>query len=121
MYCKNCGSQIADQAVYCVHCGTATDVGFSVPSQPALCEKRTNGFAVAGFVLALVGLLLCNISILGLIFSCIGLVNSKTYGSGKGLSIAGLVISVIAFVILLVVVIFIFIMTMFGTAVPHVH
>ena len=55
MYCKNCGGQIADKAVYCVHCGTATDVGFSVSARPALQEKRTNGFAIAGFVLALVG------------------------------------------------------------------
>ncbi len=121
MYCKNCGSRIADQAVYCVHCGTATDVGFSVSARPALQEKRTNGFAIAGFVLALVGLLFYANTLVSLIFSCIGLVNSKTYGSGRGLSIAGLVINVIAFVILLVVVIFIFIMTMFGTAVPHVH
>ena len=24
MFCKNCGAQIADQAVICVHCGVAT-------------------------------------------------------------------------------------------------
>lgn len=33
MYCKNCGAQIDNQAVVCVHCGVATD-NYQKPSQP---------------------------------------------------------------------------------------
>ena len=31
MYCKNCGNQIADDAIFCSHCGTKTD---AVPAAP---------------------------------------------------------------------------------------
>ena len=65
-------------------------------------EKKTNGFAIAGLVCALlVG------PILGLIFSIIGLVKSKTTNSGKGLSIAGIIISIIR-ALFLVLIIFAF-------------
>ena len=53
-------------------------------------EKKTNVFAIVGLVCAImVG------SILGLIFSIIGLKESKKCNSGKGLSIAGIIISII--------------------------
>ena len=57
-------------------------------NQQPIKQAKTNGFAIAG--------LICSIfvgSILGFIFSIIGLVKSKTYGSGKGMSIAGVIIS----------------------------
>ena len=50
--------------------------------------ERTNGFAIAGFVLSF---FFC---VLGIIFSAIGLSKSKTLNNGKGLAIAGLVISI---------------------------
>lgn len=60
-------------------------------------KQQGNGMGVAGFVLALLGLLLCWVPILdwilwllGLIFSIIGMFKPK-----KGLAIAGLVISCI--------------------------
>ena len=53
--------------------------------------RKTNGFAIAGFVLSLLG---C-VGILGLIFSIIGLSKSKEWNDGKGLSIAGLIISIL--------------------------
>lgn len=58
--------------------------------------KTTNGFGVAGFVISLVSTILCCgiFNWLSLIFSIIGLVNSKKMnGEGKGLSIAGIIIS----------------------------
>ena len=65
-------------------------------------EKKTNGFAIAGLVCALlVG------PILGLIFSIIGLKKSKECNSGKGLSIAGIIISIIR-ALFLVLLIFLF-------------
>lgn len=71
--------------------------------------KRSNGLAIAGFVLALLGALtsfipLVNIfggflAFLGLIFGIIGLIKSRSRGAGKGLSIAAIVLAVVAFVI----------------------
>jgi hypothetical protein len=56
------------------------------PPQP----ERGNGFAIAGIILAIL------VAPLGLIFSIIGLVKSKTRGgAGKALSIAGIVVSLI--------------------------
>lgn len=56
---------------------------------------KTNGMAIAGFVLSLVG---C--SPLGLIFSILGMNQTKADPSqgGRGLAIAGLVISIIGLV-----------------------
>jgi len=71
--------------------------------------KGSNGLAVAGFVLALLGALtsfipLVNIfgdflAVLGLIFGIIGLVKSRAKGAGKGLSIAAIILAVVAFAI----------------------
>ncbi len=53
--------------------------------------KKRNGFSIAGFVLSFFGPL----AILGLIFSIVGVCKSKKLGSGRGLGIAGIVISVL--------------------------
>ena len=53
--------------------------------------KQGNGFAIAGIILAIL------VPLLGLIFSIIGLTKSKARaGAGKALSIAGIIVSVIA-------------------------
>jgi Domain of unknown function (DUF4352) len=71
--------------------------------------KKSNGMAVAGFVLALLGAIgsfipLVNIffaflAVLGLIFGISGLVKAGRLGTGKGLSIAAIILSVLALVI----------------------
>lgn len=55
----------------------------------------TNGTAIAGFVLSLVSFMSCGLtSLVGLILSIIGIKKSKDLkDSGKGLSIAGIIIS----------------------------
>jgi Protein of unknown function (DUF2510) len=73
----------------------------------------SNGLAVAGFVLALLGALssfipIVNIggdflALLGLIFGIIGLVQSGKRAAGRGLSIAAIILAVVAFVISIVV------------------
>ena len=62
------------------------------PSQsPYPQQRKTNGMAIAGFVLSF----FCGI--LGLIFSAVGLSQiGKTGEGGKGLAIAGLVISILS-------------------------
>jgi len=63
----------------------------------------TNGMAVAGFVLALIGLLLCWVpvvnlfgdflAVLGLVFGGIGMTGGR---SGRGLAIAAVVMAIVA-------------------------
>lgn len=63
-------------------------------------KKRWNGFAVAGFVMAFTNCLL------GLIFSCIGIGSASKYGDkGKGLAIAGLIISILNMIITVIAII----------------
>jgi hypothetical protein len=79
------------------------------PPQYAGPIKKSNGLAVAGFVLSLLGVLgsfipFANIffallALLGLIFGIIGLVTSGSKGAGKGLSIAAIILAVPAVVI----------------------
>ena len=104
MFCQKCGTQLGENNV-CPNCGTR--VSGSVYSKPLQDRTYTNpnagrfsGKSIAGFVLALVGLLLLPIpcGILGMIFSGLGMKETDTYYSydafrGRGLAIAGLVIS----------------------------
>ncbi|MDE7209140.1 MAG: DUF4190 domain-containing protein [Clostridia bacterium] len=96
MYCANCGSEIDDRAVIYPHCGVATGKATNDAS-------TSNNLAVIGFVLSFF------ISLAGLICSIMGYKKSaELNGKGKGLSLAGIIISVIsmvAYVIYLVVLI----------------
>lgn len=74
-------------------------------------ERRegTNGFAIAGFVCSLV-----LFGLLGLIFSIIGLTQIEKNGQdGKGLAIAGIVVSIVRLFIILFY-IFVAIMTIYN-------
>ena len=92
MICRQCGSYLYDDAKFCNVCG--------MPS------VRRNGFAITGFVLGIIGLILCWIpyfnfmlSIPALIFSIIGIKNPNK----RALSIIGLCLSAIALTIGLVI------------------
>lgn len=62
-------------------------------------KRRWNGFAVAGFILSFTNCLL------GLIFSCIGVGSADKYNEkGKGLAIAGIIISILNIIITTIVV-----------------
>ncbi|WP_281753865.1 hypothetical protein [Neptunitalea chrysea] len=71
-------------------------------------RKETNSFGIAGFTLALLAIFLFWIPfldfilwILGVIFSIIGIVKADKLENGMGLSIAGLVISILAPILVL--------------------
>ncbi len=124
MFCRNCGKEIDDGALFCPHCGSQTlnPSGTQPQAQPqvqpmtqqtvnvqpfnagpAQEAKGTNGFGIAGFVLGLLSLYLgvyfCITPIVGLILSIVGVVKMKSFKSCNGLAIAGLVLSIIATVI----------------------
>ena len=89
-YCRHCGAEMYDDATTCPKCGRADqyDEDYVVPT-------KTNGFAIAGFILSFFG------GLLGLIFSIVGLVQINRRGNqkGKGLAIAGIVISAVMMIV----------------------
>jgi len=68
-------------------------------------EKKSNGVGTAGFVLALVALFLGWVPVLGWLLWLLGLILSFAgiFKSPKGLSIAGLIISLIDLILLVAV------------------
>ena len=85
MFCKNCGKEIDDNAVVCPNCGVATE-----KMQQATAPTQKNTIAVVGFIFSFLG------GLIGLICSIIGFKNSKKpeyAGDGRGLSLAGIIIS----------------------------
>ncbi len=53
-FCRNCGQSIDDNAVVCVHCGTA--VSNTPATDPD--DASSVGFAILGFFFPLIGLIL---------------------------------------------------------------
>ena len=129
MFCPNCGKEVDENASFCPNCGTdlknvyrpannnnssanadpfsdgqATNGNYNRPasqpnySQPA--TDPTNSMAIAGFVCSFF------VAILGLIFGCMGLSESKKLnGKGYGFSIAAIAISIVSMVISVICVI----------------
>ncbi len=108
MFCKNCGKEISDNAVVCPNCGVATDNMLQANSAVTAGQgKSANGFAIAGLVLGIVGLLGGNYAFLipglvGVILSIVGMVKSKQYAA-PGLALAALIVSIITFLIWLII------------------
>lgn len=87
MYCLNCGKLIDDRAVVCPYCGVNLPDSRS-PIYNIINNTQSNGVAIAGFILAFL------MPLVGFICSIVGICNAKNCnGSGKGLAIAGLLIS----------------------------
>lgn len=84
-FCGRCGSKLVDDK--CPKCDVKVEKNVDT--------SKTNGLAVAGFVLSIISLCCCGVtSIFGLIFSIIGLVDCNNKNQeGKGLAIAGIIIS----------------------------
>ncbi len=79
MICKNCGKEVSIREPRCPHCDE-------------IIPPVSNGLAIAGFVLAVFPFYL---GLLGTIFSALGLKRAKQCdGKNKGLSIAGLILSI---------------------------
>ena len=84
------------------------------PGAPAPAPSQgSNGLAVAGFVLGILGFLgsfipVLNIgaivlAVIGAVLAAVGLARSKSVHTGKGLAIAGLVLSVLAVIIAVII------------------
>lgn len=109
MFCRNCGKELHNDAVICVNCQTllkplpaaVAPSGAAISAVPVnsaqSATKKVNGWAIAGFVISFFGCFGIFFSVLGLALSIAGLAQSKSFKSGKGLGIAGIIISVAAF------------------------
>lgn len=116
MFCKFCGKPNDDGAKFCSSCGN--DLEADVASNPipeneptpveqptVVATKKTSGYAIASFVLSLVGLLIAAIicGTLGIIFAAKAFKAIKEQNQGgKGLAVAGLVISICDIVLVLI-------------------
>ncbi len=98
MFCKKCGTKLSDDALFCEACGTSVAGSNEkrveiVQEKTVIVVKGNNPMATVGFIFAFF------LPFLGLIFSIVGLVKSKGLDErGKGLAIAGMVISIVSMV-----------------------
>lgn len=106
--CKNCGAQYSDEALSCPNCNSVEVVEQApntVPyqqTQPATEKKKMNVFGLVGMIIGIVSCFLGGyvgivISIVGLVFSAIGMKNMKNCRL-NGFAITGLVLSIVALV-----------------------
>ena len=115
--CPYCGEEVPESATKCMYCTawlnedqpSVTPVQPPVQPQTAAAQpqpvSRKNGISTAGLVLSIVGLALCWVPIvnvilwfLGFLFSFIGV-----FKRPKGKAIAGLIISVVSIVAIILV------------------
>lgn len=86
MFCRKCGAQISDDANVCPYCGERVVLVNNYTS-----ERRTNSFAIAGFILSFIS------PILGWIFGGIGLKRSNNRYGGRAMSLAAIIIATLLF------------------------
>ncbi len=108
MYCNKCGKEIPEGQTVCPHCGASQTVQqpyYSQPQQQIVVTSpvtESNGSATAGFVLSIIGLFFSIafiLQLLGFILSIVGIIKAgSVHGKGRGMAIAGLVLSLLGFV-----------------------
>ena len=59
-YCKNCGTQLDEQAVACPQCGAQQNAApqYNTPNTPAVVDNGGFGWGLLGFCIPIVGLIL---------------------------------------------------------------
>ena len=111
-FCKNCGNKLKKDDSFCTKCGNKVDESIPVQQVQYVKPKSDNFIGIGGFAMSLIGLLTCGtFTIPGLILSIMGYVMRNDYNpERKGLSIAGIIISVITIVFLIILFLFPFIL-----------
>ena len=97
MKCPKCNCDTLSEDLYCHNCHTK--FVRSYPAQPyptyqtpTPAKKARNGMAIAGFILSFF------FPLFGLIFGCIGNSRANNGASGKGLSVAAIIISIVSMI-----------------------
>lgn len=141
MFCKNCGSHLADDALFCPNCGTKTNDTPSGQTPPPNGQtgytpngyntgngyNNPNGYNNANYnsatptnTLAIVGFVLSFfVALAGLICSILGYNKAKNENLGYGgLALAGIIISVLSMI--LSVILYVFVLSELATATYYV-
>ena len=106
MFCPVCGNKNKEGSEFCSSCGSSMKDGAaaSTTTTTAPATNGSNSMAIAGFVLGIISLFCCApLNILGLIFSIVGMTQAKVKG-GKGLAIAGIIISIVSIVLVILLI-----------------
>ena len=64
MICRHCGIEIADKALICYRCGTATT---EAKFKPAAAKRRSSSLLLVGSILAIAVLLIVTLYFLGVL------------------------------------------------------
>lgn len=120
-YCEKCGTENQDNSEFCLKCGRPfqnvpqTDKEYTYQyhqeySAAPQEQKNGRGKSIAGFILSLFGIFCGITAIIGFILSIIGISESKKSGKVNGLAVAGLIISSLYFLLV--------ILAIFGVILP---
>ena len=122
--CPSCGQRKVTEGQFCINCGynfnDLSTQNNNVITPVSVSSDYTNGMGIAGLVISIVSFICCcgSLSWLSLIFSIIGLSKAKqNNGAGKGISLAGLILSIIGLLIIILYVVFFMIMVVTGSSV----
>lgn len=106
-YCSGCGAENPDGALNCERCGKPFAQTAQQPQTVVYVQNPTNngtnGLCIAGFVLALLGF-----NLIAFILSLVGVINGKKNGEKVGLGIAGIVLSCLWMIVLIIIIAIIF-------------
>lgn len=111
--CPSCGQRKVTEGQFCINCGY--NFNNVQPQQNnvttnAVTNNPSNGMGIAGLVISIISFICCcgSLSWLSLIFSIIGMNYAKKNNDvGKGISLAGLIISIIGLLIIILYIIFV--------------
>ena len=96
MFCTNCGKEINDNAAICPYCGVVANK--NALSNASSNTNQSNTMAIVGFIFSFF------FALVGLICSIIGFKIAPEFGgNGKGLALAGIIISSISIIITIIV------------------
>ncbi len=102
-FCSNCGKEINENAVICVHCGVQVN---NLEENKIEDKKAKNSF-----VFGILAFLFCIVPILGFIFSVLGIsygIKGLKSNKNKGMAIGGIVLSILSVLVFIILVALIF-------------
>lgn len=120
-YCNNCNNGIDDSAEVCPICGEKQAVD-AVPVQSMPDEKKMVGASVAGFVIGILSLVLCNTVIGPLVGLVLGILGTRKFDESRNKSrwvgVAAIALNALAIVLAVIAVVTIFSMYFSGQLEP---
>jgi hypothetical protein len=106
-YCVQCGKPLADEALFCIHCGERQGEPAYMPPAPEVTlpalPKGARGMSLMSFALGLASLLACIFAFLvgmvAVVLGALAVREQRKDGLSVGLPLAGIVLGALGFVI----------------------